>query len=76
MENNKADFEAIEGDVQALLDKLSEVTTEDVMDDINSQIGIFEGEQEALYEDYLLAQESFNALAKEKIAAEAARAAS
>lgn len=76
MENNKADFEAIEGDVQALLDKLSEVTTEDVMDDINSQIGIFEGEQESLYEDYLLAQESFNALAKEKIAAEAARAAS
>lgn len=76
MMNMKQAYEAVEGDINALLDKLSEVTVEDVMDEINDQIGYFQEDLEYYQETYLLAQESFNTLAKEKIAAQAAREAS
>lgn len=76
MQTNKDEADNIEGDVNALLERLAESTVQDVMDSINESIDEFRGQQETYYDLYILAQESFNALAKQKIAAEAARTAS
>jgi hypothetical protein len=67
MKQSKEKFDDKATDIAALQKKIEETKVQDVIDDINAEIGTLTAEQATFQEDYLDAQADFNFFAEQKI---------